>query len=324
MGALDSTLGSMLIATATNLWFFGLASYQYGLYFRTRKWFFLLDRGESSDKRENWRQVTNDRLPLKATVVVLCALDCTNSALALYTTYYYLVSGFANLATLNTVLWAIPAVILFINASSGITHFFFSWRIFQLTRSHYIFGALLVLQVATVSVGIVTGVHALQVNSFAAYSVVSNILTSWLSLQAAVDILLSALLIWIFRISRTGICSTNAVLNRMMRGALQTGVISSAFSIGYLLSFVLAPGNLIWMVFGYCLGRIYSITLMDTLICRHELKEKLANSHSGGINHSPDAFQLQPSASQGVIRIHTQVQQETDVDPSTLDGKYGC
>ncbi|THU81177.1 hypothetical protein K435DRAFT_809294 [Dendrothele bispora CBS 962.96] len=283
MGALDSTLGSMLIATATNLWFFGLASYQYGLYFRTRY---------------------NDRLPLKATVVVLCALDCTNSALALYTTYYYLVSGFANLATLNTVLWAIPAVILFINASSGITHFFFSWRIFQLTRSHYIFGALLVMQVATVSVGIVTGVHALQVNS--------------LSLESY-----SALLIWIFRISRTAFAPTNAVLNRMMRGALQTGVISSAFSIGYLLSFVLAPGNLIWMVFGYCLGRIYSITLMDTLICRHELKEKLANSHSGGINHSPDAFQLQPSASQGVIRIHTQVQQETDVDPSTLDGKYG-
>ncbi|KAK7461797.1 hypothetical protein VKT23_008229 [Stygiomarasmius scandens] len=62
---------------------------------------------------------------------------------------------------------------------------------------------------------------------------------------------------------------------------------------------------------------------MDTLISRTDLKEKLnSNSHSGGNNHNHDAFQLQPSVSQGVIRIHTQVQQETDVDASALDRKY--
>jgi len=63
---------------------------------------------------------------------------------------------------------------------------------------------------------------------------------------------------------------------------------------------------------------------MDTLVCRAELKEKLnGNSRDSGGNNNREAFQLQPSASQGVIRIHTQVQQETDtIDPSALDRKY--
>ncbi|KAF5341376.1 hypothetical protein D9758_012297 [Tetrapyrgos nigripes] len=195
--------------------------------------------------------------------------------------------------------------------SSGITHFFFSWRIFRLTRNVYIFGPLLIFMFTAYGLGVATAVKSFQVNSFASYGQVSDLITAWLSVQAFVDLQITIVLIWIFRHSRTAFASTNAVLNR-------TGVISSAFSLGYLLAFVLAPDELIWMIFGYCLGRVYSITLMDTLLSRTKLKDKLNGAKS---NDNNDVFQLQPSAGQG-IRIHTQVQQETDFEPTVLDRKY--
>ncbi|THU88982.1 hypothetical protein K435DRAFT_915878 [Dendrothele bispora CBS 962.96] len=297
MGLFDDTLGCMLMATVLNIWLFGFVSYQYGVYFRSRY---------------------DDRLPLK-------------------------VSGFGNLAGLNNfgrlmgrivldVLWALPSVVLFVTASSGLTHLFFSWRIYRLTRNFYILGMLVTIQLATLALGFVTGVRSVQVTQFTDYPSVSTILTVWLAMQTATDITISILLIWIFSVSRTAFAPTNAVLKRLIRGALQTGVISAMLSLGYLLGFALAPNLLVWQVFAYCSVRIYPITLMDTLVCRAELKEKLngSNRDSGNNNNNNnnnnrerdrEAFQLQPSVSQGVIRIHTQIQQETDMDPSMLDRK---
>ncbi|KAF5364785.1 hypothetical protein D9758_009279 [Tetrapyrgos nigripes] len=344
MGLFDDTLGCMLLATAVNMWLFGLSSYQYGVYARSRY---------------------DDRLPLRATVLSLFILDMGMTAIGMYSTYMYLVSNFSNLNALNSrstshldqqlradiectrravgasssysfhyCCFNIDPLLLFLEASmlncGRINYAVLTInnidRIFRLTRSPYILCGLLLIQTAAFALGLVTGIRSVRVGTFENYPSVRGILTAWLSLQTAVDVVVSVLLVWIFRISRTAFAPTNAVLNRLVRGALQTGIFSSLLSIGYLVAFVTQPDKLVWQVFAYASVRIYSITLMDTLVCRSELKEKLngASGGSGGNGNGGhrEAYQLQPSASQGIIRIHTQIQQETDVEPSSLDRKY--
>jgi len=104
-----------------------------------------------------------------------------------------------------------------------------------------------------------------------------------------------ATLVFVFSRSRTGYRKTDAVLNRLIRGAIQTGLFASTFSLGNLVTFVLFPSTTLYGMFAIPIGRIYTNvsvlcategavhnsdlsfflfwkTLLDTLITRELLK----------------------------------------------------
>jgi len=62
----------------------------------------------------------------------------------------------------------------------------------------------------------------------------------------------------IFSRSRTGIRKTDAVLDRLIRGAIQTGFFIGIFSLGSLITFVLLPNTSLYAIFSIPLGRIYT------------------------------------------------------------------
>lgn len=95
--------------------------------------------------------------------------------------------------------------------------------------------------------------------------------------------------------SRTGYSKTDSVLNRLIRGSIQTGLFASLFSLGDLATFLRYPDTNLYGMFAIPIGRIYtnvsassifgtirsddvSQTLLDTLLARDELREVLAGS----------------------------------------------
>lgn len=91
--------------------------------------------------------------------------------------------------------------------------------------------------------------------------------------------------------SRTGFRKTDTLINRLIRGAIQTGLFASIFALADLFSFTLAGTTTLYAMFAYPIGRIYTnvslllaylftfyLTLLEDLVgyleCSYRLQER--------------------------------------------------
>lgn len=66
-------------------------------------------------------------------------------------------------------------------------------------------------------------------------------------------------LVIIFTRWRTSIVSMDTVFNRLIRGAIQTGLFSGIFATATLVTFVLSPQTRFYLMFAIPIDRIYTI-----------------------------------------------------------------
>jgi thioester reductase-like protein len=65
-------------------------------------------------------------------------------------------------------------------------------------------------------------------------------------------------LTYILSRSRTGFRKTDTIINRLIRGAIQTGLFASIFALADLFSFVLHGDTNLYAMFAFPIGRIYT------------------------------------------------------------------
>lgn len=58
--------------------------------------------------------------------------------------------------------------------------------------------------------------------------------------------------------SRTGFRKTDTIINRLIRGAVQTGLFASIFALADLFTFLLHSNTNLYAMFAYPIGRIYT------------------------------------------------------------------
>jgi hypothetical protein len=80
----------------------------------------------------------------------------------------------------------------------------------------------------------------------------------WLGFQTAADLSITAVLTFVLARSKTGFRKTDTIINRMIRGAIQTGLFASIFALADLFSFLLHKDTLLYAMFAYPIGRIYT------------------------------------------------------------------
>ena len=79
-----------------------------------------------------------------------------------------------------------------------------------------------------------------------------------------------ATLVTVFYRSRTGFRKTDTVLNRLIRGTIQTGLFASIFSMCNLIAIVILPNTNLYGMFAIPIGRIYTnvSAVHVTQVCR--------------------------------------------------------
>ena len=65
-------------------------------------------------------------------------------------------------------------------------------------------------------------------------------------------------LVIVFSRSRTGVRGTDTILNRFIRGAIQTGLFAGIFSVADLITLVVLPKTSLYAMFTVPIGRIYT------------------------------------------------------------------
>ncbi|TFY83479.1 hypothetical protein EWM64_g531 [Hericium alpestre] len=277
MGLYDKTLGTLLVGIFFNTYLYGLVTYQFAAY---------------------WRTYFNDPLRIKLVVLFLFLVDTAHSISVIYMAWEYWsvlfaflhggclskicvsVTNFANPAALEVALWPYTFTPIATALAALATQIFLGYRICRLTGSRIIYVVIVLLAFTSFGLGMACGIRAWIISVLADLSVLNNLVTAWLSMQVGTDLLITGLLTFSLLRSKSGFRKTDNVLNRLVRGAIQTGVFAGIFSLSDLATFLQYPDTNMYGMFAIPIGRIYTNTLLDTLISRDELRARLTGTMS--------------------------------------------
>ncbi|KAF9469788.1 hypothetical protein BDZ94DRAFT_1243263 [Collybia nuda] len=286
MGDFDMSVGVLLIGLFFNTYLYGLVTYQFVVYANAK---------------------FNDPLWIKGVVWTLFVTDTLHSAVAVYAAWETCVTNYANPASLGVISWTIPFTAVATSVAAIITQFFLGHRVFVLTKNKYLFGIIGILSVLGFIFGVYAGVKSGIIKEVAKFAPLKPLVTCWLTFQTSADLLITFILSFVLGRSRTGFRKTDTIINRLIRGAVQTGLFASIFALADLFTFLLHPNTNLYAMFAYPIGRIYTNTLLDTLNARIELKN---------LNATIDVD------SDNAFRMQTQSQTMAAPEERSVEAKY--
>jgi len=217
---LDSTLGSLLIGVfiSTALW--GVSCIQlYNYFLRYR----------------------HDPLWIKLVAVVTWLLDLAHEVMNLASNYNYLVTQYGHIEALEEVSAIGLSVIAISAVSVFLVQLFFILRIWILSKATFVAGALVILSLSgLVMLCFFTSKLATDA-TFTQTIALTKFGVPALALQAAGDLLITVVLMFILQRSRMGISQSESMISRMMAVTMGTGLLTSLFSIGTFTALVRSP-----------------------------------------------------------------------------------
>ncbi|KAJ7112652.1 hypothetical protein C8R44DRAFT_882415 [Mycena epipterygia] len=257
MGDFDSIIGYTLLGVMINTYLTGILTSQFFTY---------------------WNAKYTDPWWTIALVVFLFVVNATQAAAVVYMSFYC-VTNFANPRVVAILLWPYPFTALTTTVLALVNHTFQSWRIYMFTKSKILVGFILAAALTTFGTGIAAAIQAATLISseLARLTTLQSVIEANLALQCAVDVLIAIILSMMFSSSKTSFTPMDKVLNRLSRTAIQSGVFTSIFALGTLLSFHFSPGTYIVALFLLPIGRIYTHTMLDHFVGREELRNMLSN-----------------------------------------------
>ncbi|KAH0832958.1 hypothetical protein J3R83DRAFT_11934 [Lanmaoa asiatica] len=255
MGLYDTTIGTLLVGIFFNTYLYGLVTYQFAAYYRAK---------------------FDDRPAIKYMVLFLFILDTFHSASAIYMAWNYTVANYDNPAALAMAEWPYTFTPIGTALAALVTQIYLG--IWRLTGSKILYGVVIVLAIPSFILGMTCAIKAWIIKVLSELPRITPLVIAWLSMQVAADAFITATLIIIFSRSRTGFRKTDTILNRLTRGAIQTGLFAGIFSMGDLITFIVLPNTNLYGMFAIPIGRIYTNTLLDTLLTRRLLKAEIAGT----------------------------------------------
>ncbi|KAM5541605.1 hypothetical protein V8D89_004795 [Ganoderma adspersum] len=258
---LDNTFGALLIGTFIGLIQYGWTAHQTYRYFRMYK---------------------EDTWILKSLVAGVLILETFHSILCMHISYFYLTTNYFNPKALQSGVWSIILLGVSTGAVIFLSQLFFLRRVYMIGRKWrplVAFCALLLLAELgfATAVTVDTFLHPTLHNSSQAWMNSSGV-----GIAALADTLLTAALIWSLHQSRTGIKSTDSLIDVLIMYSINTGLatgIANILSFGFAISM---PHNLIYAGIDIVATKLYANSLMTVLNSRRAL----AQSTSGLVHSS--------------------------------------
>ncbi|TEB34146.1 hypothetical protein FA13DRAFT_69153 [Coprinellus micaceus] len=218
----------------------------------------------------------NDHWRVKGTVFFLFVLDTFQSILMVYLCWIFLVANFDNPWIFGVPQWPCAFIPIGTAVTASITHAFLGARMFGMLQDKFLFVLVLGMSLAEFGAGMAFGIRMWMLKDAHLESqTLKPFLIPWLAFQMSIDVFMSGFMSIFFYRHRTGYARTDRVINRLIRGCIQTGAFSAMLAICGLVAFLVRPHTIFYTMFMIPIGRTYTTTLMDTLNVRAELKERL-------------------------------------------------
>ncbi|EIW83156.1 hypothetical protein CONPUDRAFT_89135 [Coniophora puteana RWD-64-598 SS2] len=274
MGDYDLTVGTLIIGIFFNTYLYGLVSHQFAAYYQAG-----YDDGKLVKyvQKLDLLELTHTRVD-RLMILFLFLLDTFHSGAVIYMAWYYAVTNYNNPDVLSIELWPYMFTPIGTALSALLTQTFLAVRIWRFGRSRVLIGIIGALAVPCFVLGMACGIKAWNIKYMAQMVSITNLATAWLVSQVTVDTIVTGVMTYMLSRSRTGFQKTDNVINRLIRGAVQTGLFAGIFSLGDMITFLLWPETNLYGMFAIPIGRIYTNTLLDTLLSRHDLRDQMTGT----------------------------------------------
>lgn len=247
----ESQHGYMLTGLVINFMLLGLMVAQLYIYYTTYK---------------------KDRVWIKVFVAFLFIMDVANSAVIYVYLYRVLVKGFGDVTGLFTTDWVFgagPATTAIIGL---FVQHFFAWRVRILTQKWKVSWVLVGLVSATSVGSAVAGlICSWEVTSrytrFEQFHEIRHVVIVWLVSSAFCDGLITASLVIALRKQKTGFKRSDLMIDRIIRLAMQTGLVTVVVAVVDMIAFLASLSGL-HLVFNYSLSKLYTNSLLSSLNSR--------------------------------------------------------
>ncbi|KAF6764164.1 hypothetical protein DFP72DRAFT_415600 [Ephemerocybe angulata] len=265
MGEYDDILGTLLIGVTVNTYLYGVVSCQYTTYHNTN---------------------FDDKLCVKLAVLFLFTLDTAQSIFMIYLSWIFTVVNFSNPVVFSNTHWPCAFIPIGTAVTACVSHLFLGLRMYGISKNKALYAIVLAMTIAELAAGVAFGICMWIMDDPTLLYTLRPFIVSWLTIQMTIDIFVSCFMSCFFHRCRTGYRRTDTVINRLIRGCIQTGAFSAMLAICGLVAFIVRPHTILYAMFMIPIGRTYTTTLMDTLNVRFELKERLMEGidpHAGNV-----------------------------------------
>ncbi|KAF7293888.1 hypothetical protein HMN09_01184900 [Mycena chlorophos] len=226
---------------------------------------------------------TKDPLWIRTIVWALFFLDTIHSGVEFYAVWDVGVNDFGDLARFAIVSWVIPFTATADSVAALMTQFFLLYRVNALLQNKYIVALLGTTSVMSCAFGTTAGIYSGILGNVAKFKPLDKWVILWLTFQSFSDLGISLTLIVALTRSRTGFRKTDSVINRLIIGAIETGVFASTFAMGDLFSFVFFQSSNLYLLFAFPIGRIYTNTLLHVLNSRAAIRSANTTMATTGV-----------------------------------------
>jgi len=252
-----STYGYIFIGLIISLLFFGITVCQTWIYF--------------------WRYGKRDPKLLKLLVWVIFLLDALHTSLCIYSVYWYLVLNFGNVENLEYNMWAMNVQVDINSLVDYLVQLYYARRVYLVSNSAIIPVIIVLLGANCFALGIVFTVRATALKTFSRYSSLIGITCIGLGSGVVADVLIAASMCWSLYHKRTGFAKTDSIIMTLMSYSINSGLLTSVFTIGVLISFAANTSNMTWEIFFWPMGKIYANSLLAMLNSRDHVRERSTN-----------------------------------------------
>jgi len=138
-------------------------------------------------------------------------------------------------------------------------------------------------------------------------------ITVWFSMSAIIDTTIALALLWQFHWIKSPFKNTQSLVHKLMASTIRTGAVTSVVAVIMLVLFLIDNESNACMTFGFCVGRIYALTMLYNLNNRSSIKggPVITNGdHSGEIDNSMNmtgihVIRTTTFHSESLVRLHT-------------------
>ncbi|KAJ3506126.1 hypothetical protein NLJ89_g7039 [Agrocybe chaxingu] len=272
-----------------------------------------------------------DKLWIKIFVAVLFLADVYNTMIIFWYLYRTLITFFGDVDNLIRTDWLFASE----PASTGViataVQLFFAWRIQVLTKS--LINALVIASLAITAgvCSIITGYEVGRRETFASFASYKHVVIIWLVTSVLCDIMITALLVFYFpsqRKHKTGFQRSDMMIDRIIRVAVQTGLLTMIVATADLIVYLADPTGTHLML-NYPLSKLYSNSLMSSLNSRRGWKyDESANTDTDPVittgnikQHNIQITSMKDTEARThpEVFVHVESHELRDVKPNDLE-----
>ncbi|TDL20344.1 hypothetical protein BD410DRAFT_380052 [Rickenella mellea] len=265
----DNTLGVILIGTIISSMLYGITNVQTFIYFQ---------------------RPSKDPKYLRGLIAFLWILDTVHMAFIACTDYYYMVDNYLNPLALISPTWSFKSEIILTHTSDFIVRSIFAWRIWILSgRNWKLLLSVMTLAMIDLVGGLGFGIKSYFYETFADFHKIAWVIYATLGINVVADLWTATSLCYLLNRSRSGIKRTDSMISKLMVYCINTGLLTSVFSIGCFVSYATMPTNFVFVAFYAQLPKLYLNALLATLNARGALRERVNHTQFMG-SSSPPVF----------------------------------